>query len=105
MKIILIYISPNKTTQMITKELFNILSKDNHQVIELNIGKGANRDYKNIDPNIFKDTDLIGIGSPVYHMRALEPLTDFLGYMLPKITLLNQEVKCILLKNVVTSVR
>lgn len=88
MKIVLTYISPNKTTQMISKELSKLFLSDNHEVFELNIGKGENRNFGNIDPNIFKDADLIGIGSPVYHMRTLEPISDFLEYILPKIKLL-----------------
>jgi ferredoxin/flavodoxin len=91
-KIVLVYISPNKTTQMITKELSSLLLLADHEVVEVNIGKGANRDFKSIDPQIFNDADLIGIGSPVYHMRVLEPMTDFLEYILPKIIQLNEKV-------------
>jgi formate hydrogenlyase subunit 6/NADH:ubiquinone oxidoreductase subunit I/flavodoxin len=93
MKIVLVYISPNKTTQKITEELSKLFLKDRHEVIELDIGKKENRDLTNIDLDIFKDVDLIGVGSPVYHLNTLGPLSDFLEYALPKIKLLSGNVK------------
>lgn len=93
MKIVLVYISPNKTTQKISMEISKLFLKDHHEVVDLNIGEKGNRDYKNIDPNIFRDADLIGIGSPVFHMKTLEPLSDLLRYILPEIKLLNTSVK------------
>ncbi len=93
MKIVLIYISPNKTTQLISKELSKQFIKAHHEVVELNIGEKENRDLKNIDMNIFRDTDLIGIGSPVYQMKILRPLSDFLDSALPGIKSLNKDVK------------
>lgn len=93
MKIVTVYISPNKTTQNVTRELSRLFSKDDHAVVELDLGKKDNWDYKTIDLNIFRDADIIGIGSPVFHMNILKPLNDFLGYALPQIKQLNGDVK------------
>ena len=43
--------------------------------------------------NIFRDADIIGIGSPVYHMKIVRPFSAFLDYALPKIKSLNKDVK------------
>lgn len=93
MKVVLVYISPNRTTQMITAELIKLFSKDMHEVVELNLGKSANRDFKSIDAKLFEDAGLIGFGSPVYHLRALQPLTDFIKILIPEIKRLNPDIR------------
>ena len=93
MKIVIVYISPNKTTQLIARELSKLFLNDRHEVMELDIGKKENRDHKSIDLDIFRGVDIIGIGSPVYHMKTLRPLSDFLEYSLPKIKPLSRNAK------------
>ena len=46
--------------------------------------------------NIFRDADIIGIGSPVYHMKIVRPFSDFLDYALPRIKSLNKDAKAFL---------
>ncbi|MCX7710551.1 MAG: EFR1 family ferrodoxin [Clostridia bacterium] len=93
MKVILVYFSPNTTTQKISGELAALFRKDQHEVLELNIGARENRDFQKIDLGIFNDADLIGIGSPVYHMRMMHTLTSFLEFSLPKICSKNKKAK------------
>lgn len=93
MKVVLAYISPNATTRMISREVSGLFKSDLHEVIELDLGKMGNRDFETIDTGIFDGADLIGIGSPVYHMDILEPLRDFLGRALPVIRRQNPGIK------------
>lgn len=83
MKILLIYISSNRTTDKISNKLQEEFNLDGHQVFLLNIGKPCNRQPEQIDPQLFQNLDLIGIGSPVFHMRLLEPLEKYLKQVLP----------------------
>lgn len=85
MKILLLYMSPNRTTEKISQALCSRFSQDGHMVNLINCGKQANRDPETIDPQVFEGVDLIGIGSPVFHMRILEPLENFLERALPRL--------------------
>lgn len=96
MKIGIIYVSPNRTTHKINKELSKLFQNDKHDVIEIDLGKEKNRNFKNIDLSIFKDMDIIGLGSPIYHMNILKPLSKFLRTNLIKIKKLNPKIKTFL---------
>lgn len=93
MKIVLVYMSPNTTTRMISRELSARFQADGHEVAELDLGKGRNRDFESVDLSIFRGADIVGIGSPVYHMKALAPLTRFLERALPEIKSRNNGLK------------
>ena len=92
MKIVLLFISPNTTTKMATNKIKQILLKNGHIVTLLNIGKENNRDFKNIDFSIFKEVDLIGIGTPIYHLTIIEPMKKFLDFGLSKIKKQNPRI-------------
>jgi ferredoxin/flavodoxin len=83
MKILLIYISPGKTTEKISRLLADRFTRDGHQVALLNIGRSGSRSFREVGAGIFNGVDLIGVGSPVFHMRAFEPLEAFLEEALP----------------------
>lgn len=83
MNILLLYISPNKTTEKISRALASRLTGDGHAVTLLDIGKRVNGEFPHDDPGFFQGFDLIGIGSPVFHMRILEPMQAFLESALP----------------------
>ncbi|PKO14583.1 MAG: hypothetical protein CVU39_13990 [Chloroflexi bacterium HGW-Chloroflexi-10] len=85
MNILLLYISPNKTTEKISYALRDRFIQDGHKVTTLNIGNQTNRNPQNLSPQIFDEVDLIGIGSPAYHMRILEPMENFLSIALPRL--------------------
>ncbi len=83
MKILLIYISPGKTTEKISLELAKRFQSSGHTVSHLNIGKKGFRTIDEVGEALFKDIDVVGIGSPVFHLRVMHPLTDFLHRALP----------------------
>lgn len=86
MNILLLYISPNKTTEKISQALRDRFTQQGHRVTLFNIGKQANRSPENLDPQVFDGIDIVGIGSPVFHMRILEPMETFLAQALPRLT-------------------
>ncbi|MEA3423477.1 MAG: hypothetical protein U9Q80_06770, partial [Bacillota bacterium] len=73
MKIALIYISPNKTTGIITAKLCDELGRFG-EIEKINLGDEKFHNIEDIDPAIFKDIDVIGFGSPVFHLRMLKPM-------------------------------
>lgn len=83
MKILLIFISPGKTTEKVSRLLAGRFTRDGHQVALLNIGRPGSRSFGEAGAGIFNGVDLIGVGSPVFHMRAFEPLDRFLEEALP----------------------
>lgn len=84
MKIALIYISPNGTTRILTNVIAEILSKLGNITV-FDLGRGDLRDPDSIDPDIFGNYDLLGIGSPTYHLRVFKPVADFIQTILPKV--------------------
>lgn len=77
MKIAIIYISPNGTTKKTANELKFRLSSDQQDVELFDLGSV---DYRNNFQPILeslKDFDIVGFGSPVYHMEMLSPITTF----------------------------
>jgi ferredoxin len=85
MKILMIYISPNHTTEKISLALRDKFIEQGIDVNLVNIGKAENRDPQAIPDDLLREIDLLGIGSPVYHMRMLEPLESYLKILLPRI--------------------
>lgn len=83
MNILLLYISPGKTTEKISKALSDQFEADGHRVTRLNIGKPGSRTFQEVGSSIFYDMELIGIGNPVFHLRVMHPLTEFLDQALP----------------------
>ncbi len=84
MNILLLYISPNKTTAKISRVLQERLVSDGHNVVLFDIGKPEHRDPKNLPAPLTENTDLIGIGSPVFHMRIINLLDSYLCAILPR---------------------
>lgn len=84
MRFLLIFISPNGTTKKTTLILKNIIEKHNYEVNLIDIGQKnfrENHDY--IFDNI-RSADLVGFGSPVYHMDILQPMKMLFTEMLDK---------------------
>ncbi|HMK45492.1 MAG TPA: 4Fe-4S binding protein [Methanocella sp.] len=93
MKIAIVYISPNKTTQKVSRELARLFTADNHTVAEVDLGRKEHRDRRNIDLNVFADADIMGFGSPVFHMKILPPMAGFLDEALPQIKRMNRSAR------------
>lgn len=96
MKIVISYISPNGTTRATSKEIGYHFLNSGHEVLQLDIGRTDNRDYTQIDWSIYKDADLVGIGSPVYHLSIFDSMHEFLEIALPKIYTQNPKIKAFL---------
>ncbi len=93
MKIVISYISPNGTTRSISKEIGSLFINSGHEVLQFDIGRNDNRDYSQIDWSIYKDADLVGIGSPVYHLSIFDSMREYLEIALPKIYTQNPKIK------------
>ena len=85
MNILLLYISPNRTTEKISRVLNARFTQDGHTVRLVNIGKHPGGACQPITRQVFQAVDLIGIGSPVFHMRMLGPMQAYLQEALPHI--------------------
>jgi|GEM_PF-619158 len=83
MNILLLYISPNGTTDRISRALEERLTREGHAVKLVNIGRRKDGAYPQPSVEMFDAVDVVGIGSPVFHMRILEPLQAFLEAALP----------------------
>lgn len=84
MKIVILYVSPNGTTKKAVYFLGSIFQKNAHDFIALDISKPeANRESAS---EILKDADIIGIASPVYHLRMFKTLDKYLKKNLLYIT-------------------
>ncbi|HPJ16180.1 MAG TPA: EFR1 family ferrodoxin [Spirochaetota bacterium] len=84
MKIVILYVSPNGTTKKAVYFLGSIFQKNAHDFIALDISKPeANRESAS---EILKDADIIGIASPVYHLRIFKTLDKYLKKNLLYIT-------------------
>lgn len=83
MNIVLLYLSPNKTTHKLSLALSRRLEQDGHSVALLDAGKPGQRRPAEVDPRLFETADLVGIGSPVFNLRILRPLKQYLRQALP----------------------
>ncbi|MBC3803947.1 4Fe-4S dicluster domain-containing protein [Acetobacterium fimetarium] len=77
MRFILIYLSPNGTTEKTTMVLKNNIEEDGHTVELINLGRGEHRE--NFGPILatIDAADLVGFGAPAYHMEMLDPMKRF----------------------------
>ncbi len=78
MKIVLVFISPNNTTKEVTKLLYENLRRYNHEIEVIDIGLKINRENAKILINKILDFDIVGFGSPVYHMNIIHPMQSIL---------------------------
>ena len=85
MIVLLLFISPGNTTAKVSRAIAQRFEKTGHTVTLLNIGRPGKRSFAEIDPEIVRSADLIGIGGPVFHLRNLPPLEAFLSEMLPSV--------------------
>ncbi|MBP7901994.1 MAG: EFR1 family ferrodoxin [Spirochaetes bacterium] len=76
MKTVVLYISPNGTTRKAVNCLGNIFILNGHEFYALDISKPEAKCESAAE--LIKDADLIGIASPVYHMRIFETLGNYL---------------------------
>ncbi|KNZ41599.1 EFR1 family ferrodoxin [Acetobacterium bakii] len=83
----LIYISPNGSTRKTSEVLKTAIEKNGHTAELLDLGLGTNRNNYDIIFNKLKEADVVGFGSPAYHMDLLEPMQRLFEEML-----LNPEV-------------
>lgn len=74
MNILLLYVTTNKSTEKISRVLGQRFAQDGHSVTQLDVTQ-----LDHIDPAVFQGVDLIGIGSPVFHLRILQPMKRFLA--------------------------
>ena len=72
MNIKLVYISPNGTTRRISEIIKDVFEKNGHFVQMLDIGSKEYREDFNKILIKLKESDIIGFGSPAYHMDMLE---------------------------------
>lgn len=81
MNIKLIYVSPGGTTKGTTKVLKEIFEKNNHQVELIDIGIKQYRDDLATVLEKMQKADIVGFGSPTYHMDMLEPMKKLFDKM------------------------
>ena len=78
MTIALIFVSANGTTEKVTEFLNQQFEENGHVVKSINLGRPP---YRGNPEEVVKKTDqydVIGLGSPVYHMDMLDPMRQFL---------------------------
>ncbi len=74
MQVTLIFLSPNGTTETLAKMIGNSLTDFNVRYIDL--GDSEIQDDELQD--IVATTDILGVGTPVYHLTMLHPIKEFL---------------------------
>ena len=77
-KIVLLFISPNGTTKKTAEELKKRMISDDHEVELLDIGLKPYRENDALVLEVLKSADIVGIGSPVYHMGMLDRIDRIL---------------------------
>jgi Fe-S-cluster-containing hydrogenase component 2 len=82
MNIVLLYISPNGTTQKTAHLLSQAFAKHQHQVACINIGKSPYREDMTSILEKITAADLVGFGSAAYHMDMLEPMIRLFNIIL-----------------------
>ncbi len=73
MHILLLYATTGKSTERLSRALSERFVSGGHTVTQLDI-----RNADPVCPSLFQGVDLIGIGSPVFHLRILDPMARFL---------------------------
>jgi ferredoxin len=83
MKVAIAYVSPSGTTAALAKALGDALEARGQEARLLDIGRPGNRPGEPGALERWEEdlawAEVLGIGSPVYHLRLLEPAHDFLG--------------------------
>lgn len=74
----IVYFSPNSTTKKTAMRLKERFEQDGHVVTMIDIADINHGKLKDDLLRAIRDADMIGIGSPVYHMNMLAPVLDFL---------------------------
>lgn len=77
MNFFVIYISPNGTTKKVAEMLKSIIEKSEHSVELIDIGCKEYRENPLIVFEKLKEADVVGFGSPAYHMDMLYPMRKF----------------------------
>ena len=81
MKIKIIYISPNGTTKITAEEIRKGLTAYGLNASLYDLGSEPYRsDFSKLSAEL-DGADLIGFGSPVYHMQFFEPMSRFLDHI------------------------
>ncbi|MBP9023716.1 MAG: EFR1 family ferrodoxin [Spirochaetes bacterium] len=84
MKTVVIYASPNGTTKMAINFLASIFQKNGHDFITIDVSRPEAK--KESAAKLLIDADIIGIASPVYHLRIFKTLDKYLKMNLSYIT-------------------
>ena len=84
MKAVVIFISPNGTTRKAVNCLGNIFRLNGHEFYTVDISKHEAKCESVAE--LIKDADIIGIASPVYHLRIFETIDRYLKQNLSYIT-------------------
>ena len=87
MKFLLVFVSPNGTTRVTAKLFCDIIGKNNHTVESIDLGNNLYRDQPQLIFEKLKNADIVGFGSPAYHMDMLDPIKK----LLQKIVMLKKE--------------
>lgn len=99
MKFILIYISPNGTTKQTSLTLKHIIDKTNHEVELIDIGSSPYREDHKLIFEKLSDADIVGFGSPAYHMDMVAPMKKILNEMLSNENVYEYKFKAFLYLN------
>lgn len=97
MNILLVYASPNGTTQALCVAMQNALKAQGHAVTLYNLGEGEHRNVARTDPACLSHADIVGFGYPVYHLKEIQPMRQFLRRVLPGARRLNPSLRAFLL--------
>ena len=76
----IMYMSPNTTTKTTAMRLKKRFELDGHAVTMLDLAELRGGTPQGDILNATRDADLLGIGSPIYHMNMLAPVLEFLRY-------------------------
>ena len=84
MKTVVIYASPNGTTKMAINFLASIFQTNGHDFITIDVSRHEAK--KESAAKLLTDADIIGIASPVFHLRIFKTLDKYLKKNLSYIT-------------------
>ncbi|MCF7953574.1 MAG: 4Fe-4S binding protein [Spirochaetales bacterium] len=93
MKCVIFFVSPNGTTRKSAELLAEELRAYQHSVQTVNIGRSPYREDLNMAVELCCKADVLGFGSPVYHMDVLEPMETFFDVLLERRNSLSAERK------------
>ena len=80
----IVYMSPNSTTKKTATRLRERFEQGGHTVTTIDLAEMKGGTPKDDMLRAIRDADLLGIGSPIYHMNMLAPVLEFLrSYIQP----------------------